>query len=302
MRAMRQLLPWLIGLVIIPLAIAAIGYNALERAKAIHQSTGAPPTATSGASTLSLAPFSIVRKGNDVTLSGDFPDVSAKAALMKALNGALPPGVNIVDQIRINPDIDALDFSKAEPVFRDSASMTDFTLRVNEDTVTVAGTAASAQQKNSVDSDAKRIWSNLKIVDNIADNATAAPPPPAASGPCSDLQSTITAATDGKVTFDRNGFTLSLADEQVLAQVADKLKACPTPRVTINGYADNTGNEAINIPLSEQRAQAVADFLVAQGVTRDRLSSAGLGSADPAAPNGTAEGRAANRRVEIVVS
>ena len=117
-----------------------------------------------------MAPLSIARNGNDITLTGDFPDDSAKAALMKALKGSLPSGVNIVDQIQLNPNVDALDFSNAGPIFKDSASITDFNLTVNGDTITLAGTAASQDQKNTVEREAKHTWSNLNVVDNLAVN------------------------------------------------------------------------------------------------------------------------------------
>ncbi|MDT5348207.1 MAG: peptidoglycan-binding protein ArfA [Mycobacterium sp.] len=99
---------------------------------------------------MSLAPLSISRNGNNITLSGDFPDDSAKAALMNSLKGALPPGVNVVDQIHINPSVDALDFANAGPVFQASEAITDFDLSVNGDTVTLSGTASSADQQNAV--------------------------------------------------------------------------------------------------------------------------------------------------------
>src|SRR6516225_6135629 len=132
--------------------------------------------------------------------------------------------------------------------------------------------------------------------------APAPPPPPPVSASCADLQSAINAVTGGPINFANDGFSLTPADNQSLPQVADKLKACPNAHATINGYGDTSGTEAINIPLSSQRAQSVADFLVAHGVAASRLVVRGLGSANPIAPNDTAEGRAKNRRVEIVVS
>jgi peptidoglycan-binding protein ArfA len=311
-------LPWLIGLVVIPLLIAAIGHAAFEQPRSTNGSTGALPTlpssSTSGAPKLSLAPLSIARNGNDITLSGDFPDDSAKAVLMKALRGSLPADLNIIDQIHINPDVDALDFSNAGPIFKDSASITDFNLTVNGDTVTLAGTAASQDQKNTIEQEAVHTWSNLNVVDKLAVNGAAPPPaspapagpppPPAPPGPapCTDLQSAINAATGGPIPFGNDGFSLTPADEQILTQVADKLKACPNAHATINGYTDNSGTEGINIPLSTQRAQTVADFLVGHGVASAQLVVKGLGSIDPVASNDTAEGRAKNRRAEIVVS
>jgi peptidoglycan-binding protein ArfA len=261
-----------------------------------------------------LAPLSITRNGNNITISGDFPDDSAKAALMKALNGSLAPGVNIIDQTHINPNVDALDFSNAGPLFKDSASIADFSLTVNGDTITLAGTAGSQDQKNTLEQEAMHTWSGLNVVDKLVVNGPVPPPappvppgqPPApaapAAGPCADLQSAINAVAGGPITFGNDGFSLTPADEQILSQVADKFKACPNAHVTLNGYADNSGTEGINIPLSSQRAQTVADFLVAHGVASAQLVVKGLGSVNPVAPNDTAEGRAKNRRVEIVVS
>jgi peptidoglycan-binding protein ArfA len=298
--------PWLIALVVIPLLIAAIGYFALDRTRSANGPTGAlpklAPSSTSAAPKFSLAPLSIIRNGNDITLNGDFPDATAKAALMKALSGSLAPGANIIDQIRINPTVDALDFSNAGPIFRDSASIPDFSLTVNGDTITLAGTAASPDQKATVEREAAHTWSNLNVVGKLVVNGPVPPPAAPASGACAGLQSAINAVTGGPITFGNDGFSLTPADNQILTQVAASLKACPNAHVTINGYTDNSGAEGISIPLSSQRAQTVADFLVAHGVVAAQLVVKGLGSVNPVAPNDTVEGRAKNRRVEIVVS
>lgn len=295
----RPGLPWLIALLVIPLLIATIGYEVSARSPSVRVSSA--PSTSAGAPKFSLAAFSMVRNANSVTLSGDFPDESAKAALLKVLTGALPAGLNIVDQIRIDPAVDALDFAKAKPVFSDSASIADFALTVGGDTITLAGTAASPEQKNTIDTDAKRIWPTLNVVDNLVVNAPAASPSPTGAS-CTNLQSAINTLTDGALTFESNVGSLTGSDEQVLTRVADKLKACPNAHAAINGYADNTGNASLNVPLSEERAQAVAGFLEAQGVLGNRLSTTGFGSTNPIAPNGTDGGRAQNRRVEIVIS
>jgi peptidoglycan-binding protein ArfA len=183
-------LPWLIGLVVIPLLIAAVGNGAFERLRSGHGPAGAPPAIASsskpGKPPLSLAPLSIARNGNGITLTGDFPDDSAKAVLTKVLKNALPAGVDIVDQIRINPNVDALDFSNAGPVFKNSASITDFNLTVDGDSITLIGTAASQDQKTTIEREAVHTWSNLNVVDQLAVDGSAPPPaPPAPAGPCS---------------------------------------------------------------------------------------------------------------------
>ncbi|HKI39180.1 MAG TPA: OmpA family protein [Mycobacterium sp.] len=295
-------LHWLIGLVVIPLLIAGIGDGALDRPRSVNGPTGALPTLSppgkAGGPKLLLASVSIVRNGNNITLTGDLPDDSAKAALMKALNNSLPPGMDIIDEIQLNPNVVALDFFNAGPVFKDSATIANFTLTVNADTIRLTGATESQGQKDAIDSDAKRIWSNLDVVDQLTVNI--APPPPPAW--CANLQPALNAMTGGPIAFGNDGFTLTPADEQILTQVADKLKACPSALAALKGYNDNSGNEAMNITLSTQRAQTVADFLTAHGAAGNQIAVKGFGSVGPVAPNDTADGRAKNRRVELAVS
>jgi outer membrane protein OmpA-like peptidoglycan-associated protein len=78
------------------------------------------------------------------------------------------------------------------------------------------------------------------------------------------------------------------------------LQKNPDVKVSIEGHTDNFGNIASNKTLSENRAKAVMDALIAKGISKTRLSSKGWGSTKPVADNATEEGKAANRRVEIV--
>ena len=71
--------------------------------------------------------------------------------------------------------------------------------------------------------------------------------------------------------------------------------------MSVIGHTDNTGTDAINNPLSLNRANAARDYLVAHGVAPSRITTTGMGSAQPVASNATAAGRAENRRVEIYV-
>ena len=104
------------------------------------------------------------------------------------------------------------------------------------------------------------------------------------------------------VTFVTNGYTLTAGAQQQLSRVAEKVAGCHDTRVAVNGYTDDTGNDAINIPLSDSRARSVADFLTAHGVPAGHVTAKGFGSADPVASNATPDGRAQNRRIAITVS
>jgi peptidoglycan-binding protein ArfA len=311
-------LPWLIGLVVIPLLLAVIGYGEPDRTRSEAtgptgalptligpKPSGAPNTPTIPA--VSLAPVSITRSGSDVKLSGDMPSTSAKESLLAAVKEGFGPSVNIVDDVKINPDITSLDFSNAAAVFKAAASVPDFGLAVKGDTITLIGTTSSGSQQDAIEQAADAAWPNLNLVDTMGGGgpvtASAPPGPAPALGPgnsCAHLRSDVKAS--GPITFDSDGSALSPAVKQTLDEVADKLKACPGVNVTINGYTDNTGNDATNIPLSTSRADAVADYLAARGVARDHLTAKGLGAADPVADNGSPDGQAKNRRVEIAVS
>lgn len=103
------------------------------------------------------------------------------------------------------------------------------------------------------------------------------------------------------VLFAVNKADLTPRAEQLLQQVAKQIDASKGATVQVDGHADNTGNDAINQPLSERRAQAVADRLKSL-VTRHGVTykSAGHGSKQPVATNDTDEGRRKNRRVSVL--
>ena len=85
----------------------------------------------------------------------------------------------------------------------------------------------------------------------------------------------------------------------VLNDVAASLVANPEVRIEIAGYTDNTGSLGLNMSLSQARAAAVRAYLAQRGVGPDRMVAKGYGPASPVAPNGTPQGRAQNRRVEL---
>lgn len=96
--------------------------------------------------------------------------------------------------------------------------------------------------------------------------------------------------------------TLSPTLVNVLGQFATTLQQNPATHVGIIGHTDNTGSDAINNPLSFERANATRDYLVARGVAATRITTDGRGSREPVADNSTPQGRAMNRRVEIYVA
>lgn len=88
----------------------------------------------------------------------------------------------------------------------------------------------------------------------------------------------------------------------VLSQFSTTLQQNQATHVTIIGHTDSSGSDAINNPLSFDRANATRDYLVGRGVSATRITTDGRGSREPGADNGTPQGRAMNRRVEIYVA
>ena len=102
--------------------------------------------------------------------------------------------------------------------------------------------------------------------------------------------------------FDPGQTRVLSSAEDKLTQVADALKDQGDRKIMVEGYTDSRGSDDTSRVLSQQRADAVRSYLVTLGVPGDRIEARGLGSALPVASNDSDEGRADNRRVEIVVA
>jgi OOP family OmpA-OmpF porin len=123
-----------------------------------------------------------------------------------------------------------------------------------------------------------------------------APEPEPAPAP----EPVVIASISSDVAFDLNSDVLKPAASAELDRIVGVLQESPETEFEVVGHADSTGEADYNQDLSERRAQAVADYLERGGVSRDRFTVSGRGESDPVASNETREGRAQNRRVELV--
>jgi outer membrane protein OmpA-like peptidoglycan-associated protein len=124
----------------------------------------------------------------------------------------------------------------------------------------------------------------------------AIPLPEATPAPAPTPDPACAGALDTEVLFATNSAELTAEGRALL----DRLAPCwRGGRFEVAGYADGSGTDAVNDPLSEARARAVVDHLVSGGIPASALSARGYGSSKPVADNATAEGRAKNRRVEF---
>jgi outer membrane protein OmpA-like peptidoglycan-associated protein len=147
---------------------------------------------------------------------------------------------------------------------------------------------------------------------NASENEAATKPDEAGSGPKakataeqsslkpgSGLKDVVAALNASVINFGSNSAELPASAASFLQSAADDLKQMPAGhKLEIAGYTDNTGNERMNLALSQRRADAVRGALVKSGANADMLVAKGYGSADPIASNDTPEGRLRNRRIE----
>ncbi len=285
---------WLLGLLLIPLLFGWLGWGAVKPKVNISAPSISVTAPSMSMPSLNFSPLSILRNGNDFTLSGILPDLSVKNSLLAALKAVLGPSVNLIDKIDIASGATAPGFDGLSGLLEAAADIPNFQFTVEGGTLTLTGTAPSEEVKAAVEAAAKAGWPNVQIINNIT--ITGAAPS------CDNLQATVDANLAAPVKFQTGSAALTPDGEQQLSPVITAVKACPDTKLTVIGHTDNTGTDAINNPLSENRAKSVATYLVSQGIPADSVSSQGAGSSEPVAGNDTEAGRAQNRRTEIMVN
>jgi chemotaxis protein MotB len=124
------------------------------------------------------------------------------------------------------------------------------------------------------------------------------------------LQAAIKYTVNSDLLFQSGSWQMSTQGQQIIAKLAPRLAPFQQSKIVVHGYTDNApvgpALQRQGIPsnevLSHKRAEAVMQYLISQGVKPDLISARGFGAAAPIAPNGTAQGRAQNRRVEVTLA
>jgi outer membrane protein OmpA-like peptidoglycan-associated protein len=103
------------------------------------------------------------------------------------------------------------------------------------------------------------------------------------------------------IEFETGSAVIKPASYQLLDEIFESAVVAEGLKLGIYGHTDNSGSDAVNIPLSEKRANAVKEYLQKKGLKENRMEAKGYGATQPIAPNTTDAGRSKNRRVEIVL-
>lgn len=156
--------------------------------------------------------------------------------------------------------------------------------------------ATSGEQRNRVLLDARA--RELELQKQEAASQQAAAPPPAPQPTERGLVFTLSS----DLLFDSGQAVLKPGGEKTLENIAQAVRGQPGQRIVIEGFTDSTGSAEVNRRLSEERARAVKEALVARGVDARDIEARGYGPAYPVASNDTPVGRQLNRRVQIVIA
>ncbi len=126
------------------------------------------------------------------------------------------------------------------------------------------------------------------------------PPPPPAPAPAPEPEPEVLVELKG-VHFAFDSHELTGEAKSILTQAVEAMNTRSGIDVVAVGHTDSTGPENYNLSLSQRRAKSVRDYLVSQGISGDRIATRGYGESSPIASNDTKDGRAQNRRVEVIV-
>ena len=236
-----------------------------------------------------------------VSIAGVVASEEEKIQLIDAA-GAQYGASNIYDQLVVGENIKPRDnFAGLISNF----GLIDGVLRLRNERITVTGVVESEEIKKSIGQgllDTLGEGYELSNRINVIPPKPVEPPPPPPPDPREICRAKVLdIMSDSKIYFGLSKSKIKQDSFPLLDRIAAVLSECPDSAIEVAGHTDATGSESYNVPLSQSRAQSVVDYLLEQGISAERLSFQGYGSAKPIRNNETEDGRAANRRIEFIV-
>jgi OOP family OmpA-OmpF porin len=226
---------------------------------------------------------------NKLVVHGTVESENAKATLMNAAKKT-HGSANVVDNMTVSTDVGKAQWlPSALGLFDLLKKMKAGSFSIHKGTLTVKGVVKDSSVASSLLAAAGAMNPMLQVIDEVEIEAVA-------------VQKNINKYLEGKtIEFNTSSAVLLPAGHVMLDTVAMLLKESPDVNVEVGGHTDNRGKEALNLLLSQQRANATVQYLVSKGVSVNRLSAFGYGSEHPIAVNDTEEGRYRNRRIQFTV-
>ena len=278
--------------------------------KEIKPAEGPSTTASSDSSTqnnqsgdgasvvLKPAALRIKSQNNGVTLTGSVANNEQANAIRDGLDNLFGPD-NYDDQLTVNASVESVNWiASAIDVVTEMRDISDFGLSINRGQMLLSGNVPDREFGLNLAIAATEITGNrLDILNNFSIRDTLVD-----SGEdllAQSLMQELDALPTANIVFNKNSTTLTEKAQEVLDDVAAAILGYENVVIEISGHTDSSGDAVRNLRLSKQRAAAVLDFLVERNVPANRLRAIGYGETAPISDNETAQGRAANRRIEF---
>ena len=249
---------------------------------------------------VSTVPASLLvqSKGQEITLSGIVGDEADAEALRNGV-GNLFGQNGFKDELKIDSTVAKANWlDDALSVISEVRNVAGFGINISGDQMLLSGTTVDREQGRDLSIAATEIAGNkLDVLNNFAIDSNIL----GLEGDllAQSLLQELDALPTRNIVFNKNSITLTSRAQQVLDDVAAAILGYEDLVVEIAGHTDSSGEAVRNLRLSKDRAAAVRDYLVSQNVPANRLSPIGYGETAPISDNNTANGRAANRRIEF---
>lgn len=260
--------------------------------------TAAAVTSTNAPATASVQAVAEVA-GNQITLTGRVPTAGVRDSIVAAASAAFGAS-KVVDKLTVagaaapaQPVLTAVD-RYATLLGAAGPRLGQGTVSITDTAITATGTAFNRQAAGELDGAVAQANGNGVSVTGSFQSAAA---------DRATLQAQLQALLGRSgINFASGSAEIDDQSRNVLDTASASILALPGIRIAINGHTDNVGSAASNLTLSQRRAEAVATYLVGKGVGAAQLTATGYGAEQPIADNATADGRAANRRIEFAVT
>ena len=224
-----------------------------------------------------------------VTLRGQMPDRTAIDQIVAAAEGIYGAG-NVVDELTVGPGVLTADWLEIVPgLLVHTVGLDPWEITIVDRTLVVSGRGPGDGSVESAIDAFAAVDGGLTVDTGGLEVASEA------------VAQELTDLLEGSATFESGSATLSAEATELLDRAIALLLANPSTVLVVEGHTDDQGAADANLALSQSRADAVVEYLVAGGIVPDRLAAVGYGESRPIAANDTAEGRATNRRIEFIV-
>lgn len=238
----------------------------------------------------------IERRNSQLMIAGDVRSVAHQARLLQ-ISAAFMPGTEIRQEIRIRTPLPAGWALVTELVLRAIGESHSSTAYVDEQQIFLRGfTADLIAWQTATGRLEKHLLPGMRIRYEVEELKVSA----SFEDQCRQLF--MSASAGRRIAFERASDELSSNAYSHLDELIQIAADCPSAAITITGHTDNSGDERANEHLSTARANSVVAYMIAHGITAERLQSRGAGSSSPLVTEDNAQARALNRRIEFGIS